>query len=144
MNEQNATAELTAALTDLYAVLQVPQRIDGHVWYDTDPDLRAFERRVSRLRRNEVPLDDINYLFLNNCDSAQSVKYYLPRALELIAGGERFVSEYAVSMKVRQAQFTTWPAAEQEAVRRVVRALAAAATEPDRQHLLEHFGWLVF
>ncbi|MBO0929890.1 hypothetical protein [Fibrella aquatilis] len=133
--------ELNDAIAHLYATLRAPQQIDGHVWYTTDPHLQAFERRVNQMKRYEVPVEDINYLFMNNCDSVQSAKYYLPRALELIANGERFINEFMLSMKVQQAGFQQWPDAERQAVVRVLLAMKSLAPGTHLDNILKEFSW---
>ncbi len=134
---------LNQAILDLYETLHVPRQIDGHVWYNSDPYLQEFERRMKQTKRNEVTAEDINYLFMNNCDSEQSLKYYLPRALDLIANGEQFISEFCVSMKVRQANSHRWPENEREAVIKVLKAMKSMAPGTHLERLITEFNWLV-
>ncbi len=140
MTQLQANQELTDAIEQLYQTLAVPQKIDGHVWYGEDD--RAMERRLKKVNRRNVSVADINVLFINNCDSVQSLKYYLPRALDLLAGGERYISEFFVAMKVKQAGFEQWPAPEQAALVRVLRAMNNTGNDWLIAHTVAHFDWI--
>lgn len=135
--------ELTDAIAHLYHTLRVPRQIYGHAWLSEDPDLRTFERRLKQTKRHEVTAEDINALFMNNCDSERSLKYYLPRALELIAHGERFINSFYISLKLWQSGFEDWPTAERDAVVRVLSAIKPLAANVAREALLSELAWLL-
>ena len=85
------------------------------------------------MNRQQIPAEDINYLFLNNCDSVQSVKYYLPRALNLIADGERFLSSLEMDSVRREAIEATGEAIEATQLERLAREQAQRRADQAQQ-----------
>lgn len=80
-------------------------------------------------------LDDYAFSALTTWGEADDLKHFLPRLLELAAFGperhEEFMAEETLFGKLREAEWTQWPAAEREAVGRYLGEL--------RKHVLSSF-----
>lgn len=132
--------ELENAINHLYESLQVRRSITWHAV--TDAEEAALVKRVKNTNRRRITAVDINYLFMNNCADVRSVKYFLPRALELLITEPRQINEFYVSAKVQAARFSEWSLPEQTAVIYFLKQLQLYIPNQDIEMILEEFNWM--
>src|SRR5688572_12779267 len=131
------TPELQAAIENAYRVFAAyhpGQRLDyGSRVSASEPDHREMLAVLTRTPLRSLPVEAIDAYFeyirsahFDGGFNADEVRYFLPRALELIAQGvpgTLFLREYlGPTMEEGQAR-TAWPAAEAEELDRVLALL---------------------
>jgi hypothetical protein len=132
---------LKGALDEFYAATPADHGVD--------PESFGASELLERLKteRRGLPTRDLRKILSHHHFEIDSVRHFLPRAMELIAfgDGEDHLEAMVVSSRIRP-RFIEIPQAEQTALRNVLLQLwnyRVTSGEGDLTELLDFMGWLI-